>query len=152
MDANYLESILVHVATAPSHYLRQCWPRSMSLYDVTGSQCVKICRRWWHSDTQWAIIPDSKFHGAKMDPPGSCRPQMGPCWPHEPCYQGCEGLITGKRLPYYWLFAWKIASHRWIHPPQMASNACPWYFVLVNLNYMLKIQSRWQWNDTMWCS
>ena len=21
-------------------------------------------------------------------PPGSCRPQVGPCWPHEPCYQG----------------------------------------------------------------
>ena len=27
-------------------------------------------------------------------PPGSCRPQMGPCWAHEHCYQG--GSSTGR--------------------------------------------------------
>ena len=26
--------------------------------------------------------------GSTWGPPGSCRPKMGPCWPHEPCYQG----------------------------------------------------------------
>ena len=26
--------------------------------------------------------------GPTWGPPGSCRPQMAPCWPHEPCYQG----------------------------------------------------------------
>ena len=30
----------------------------------------------------------AKFMGPTWGPPGSCRPQMGPCWPHEPCYQG----------------------------------------------------------------
>ena len=28
----------------------------------------------------------AKFMGPTWGPPGSCRPQMGPCWPHEPCY------------------------------------------------------------------
>ena len=31
---------------------------------------------------------DSKIMGLTWGPPGSCRPQMGPCWPHESCYQG----------------------------------------------------------------
>ena len=31
----------------------------------------------------------AKYMGPTWGPPGSCRPQMGPCWPHEPCYQGC---------------------------------------------------------------
>ena len=26
--------------------------------------------------------------GPTWGPPGSCRPQIGPCWPHEPFYQG----------------------------------------------------------------
>ena len=30
----------------------------------------------------------ARFMGPTWGPPGSCRPQMGPCWPHEPCYQG----------------------------------------------------------------
>ena len=30
----------------------------------------------------------AKFMRPTLGPPGSCRPQMGPCWPHEPCYQG----------------------------------------------------------------
>ena len=30
----------------------------------------------------------TKFMGPTWGPPGSCRPQMGPCWPHEPCYLG----------------------------------------------------------------
>ena len=31
----------------------------------------------------------TKFMGSTWGPPGACRPQMGPCWPHEPCYLGC---------------------------------------------------------------
>ena len=41
--------------------------------------------------SQRCVYPDSKVHGANMGPTGSCRPQMGPCWPHEPCYQGTDG-------------------------------------------------------------
>ena len=33
----------------------------------------------------------AKFMGPTWSPPGTCRPQMGPCWPHEPCYQGSIG-------------------------------------------------------------
>ena len=32
--------------------------------------------------------PDSKVHGAHMGPTGADRTQVGPCWPHEPCYLG----------------------------------------------------------------
>ena len=34
----------------------------------------------------------AKFMGPAWGPPESCRPQMGPCWPYEPCYQGVLGL------------------------------------------------------------
>ena len=48
----------------------------------------------------------AKFMGLTWGPPGSCRPQMGPCWPHEPCHQGiatplgwwirvCRTRVTG---------------------------------------------------------
>ena len=30
----------------------------------------------------WKRCPNSKVHGANMGPPGSCRPQEGPCRPH----------------------------------------------------------------------
>ena len=30
----------------------------------------------------------TKFMGPTWGPPGSCRPQMAPYWPHESCYQG----------------------------------------------------------------
>ena len=34
----------------------------------------------------------ARLMGPTWDPPGSCRPPMAPCWPHEPCYQGaCHG-------------------------------------------------------------
>ena len=29
----------------------------------------------------------ARFMGPTLDPSWSFRPQMGPCWPHEPCYQ-----------------------------------------------------------------
>ena len=31
----------------------------------------------------------ARFMWPTWGPPRSCRPQMGPCWPHEPCYEGC---------------------------------------------------------------
>ena len=40
----------------------------------------------------------TKFMGPTWGPPGSCRPQMGPCWPHEPCYQG-RPVQNDRRLP-----------------------------------------------------
>ena len=36
----------------------------------------------------------AKFMGPTWDPPGSCRPQMAPCWPHEPCYQGNHPTVA----------------------------------------------------------
>ena len=38
--------------------------------------------------------------GPAWDPPGSCRPQMGPCWPHEPCYLGKLPLKRYTRVCY----------------------------------------------------
>ena len=35
-------------------------------------------------------FPDSKVHGAHLGPVG---PRWAPCWNHEPCYQGLNGLI-----------------------------------------------------------
>ena len=42
-----------------------------------------------------AIFQIAKFLGPTWGPPGSYRPQMGPCWPQEPCYQGCYACFRG---------------------------------------------------------
>ena len=50
----------------------------------------------------------AKFMGPTWGPPGSCRPQLAPCWPHEPCYQGshseqeCEAHSKMK-IVAFWL-------------------------------------------------
>ena len=42
-------------------------------------------------------------------PPGFCRPQLGPCWPHELCYQGLWSLLSSSLLsPLLW---WKLILH-----------------------------------------
>ena len=38
----------------------------------------------------------AKFMGPTWDPPGSCRPQVGKCWPHERCYQGIYYFCNNK--------------------------------------------------------
>ena len=41
----------------------------------------------------------AKLMGPTWGPPWSSRPQIGPCWPHEPCYQGgnpCANIIYMK--------------------------------------------------------
>ena len=53
------------------------------------------------------IYPDSKVHGANMGPPVSCRPQMSPCWPHEPCYQG----MYIHQSPFKGIHEWKKGIH-----------------------------------------
>ena len=35
-----------------------------------------------------SIAKRARFMGPTWGPPGSCRPQIGPCWPHEPCSLG----------------------------------------------------------------
>ena len=35
----------------------------------------------------WELSQIAKFMAPTWGPPGSCRPQLGPCWRYEPCYQ-----------------------------------------------------------------
>ena len=47
----------------------------------------------------------AKFMGPTWGPSGSYRPQMGPCWPHEPCYQ--ESLFwNGVHIPSLRCWRW----------------------------------------------
>ena len=39
----------------------------------------------------------TRFMGPTWGPSGARRPQMGPCWPHEPCYQGTDYASAGRR-------------------------------------------------------
>ena len=43
-DKSTLVQVMAWCLTAPSHYLSQCWPRSLSPYDVTRPQWVKANR------------------------------------------------------------------------------------------------------------
>ena len=41
-DKSTLVQVMAWCHQAPSHYLSQCWPRSMSPYGITRSQWVKV--------------------------------------------------------------------------------------------------------------
>ena len=42
-------------------------------------------------------VPESKVHGSNMGPTwGRQDPGGPPCWPHVPCYQGCDQCISIK--------------------------------------------------------
>ena len=47
---------------------------------------------------QWLLLwtQIARLMGPTWGPPGSCRPQVGPCKPHEPCYQWI--VYPGGRL------------------------------------------------------
>ena len=54
---------------------------------------VQYSRKSWHLHNKYeflAIINNTaliaRFMGPAWGPPGDDRTQVGPCWPHEPCY------------------------------------------------------------------
>ena len=52
-DKSTLVQVMAWCRQATSHYLNQCWPRSLSLYGITRPQWVKISyeptNNWWYS-------------------------------------------------------------------------------------------------------
>ena len=66
---------------------------------VLSQQCLlQSERRRMNTSMSVTVHGAKKFMGPTWGPPGSYRPQMGPCWPHEPCYQG-DLLNTTKITP-----------------------------------------------------
>ena len=50
-DKSTLVQVMAWCRQATSHYLSQCWPRSLSPYGVTRPQWVKVSHimsQWWH--------------------------------------------------------------------------------------------------------
>ena len=43
-DQSTLVQVMAWCRQATNHYLRQCWPRSLTPYGVTGPQCININR------------------------------------------------------------------------------------------------------------
>ena len=66
---------------------------------------------------QGPIIPQiAKFMGPAWGPPGSCRPQMESCWPHEPCYLGREKFHTIPSTMQREMAGGVMSSHVCTHP------------------------------------
>ena len=55
-DKSTLVQVMAWCRQAPSHYLSQCWPRSMPPYDVTRPQWVKIVDQSFQLETLWPIL------------------------------------------------------------------------------------------------
>ena len=69
-----------------------------SLILIIRNLIYKVALSRWHgcvSLYSYEATQIAKFMGPTWGPSGSCRPQMAPCWPHEPCYQGS--------IPGHWL-------------------------------------------------
>ena len=52
----------------------------------------------WHlpGTSEWEQFPVARIMGPTWGPPGSYRPHVGPCRPHEPCYQGISPIMVFK--------------------------------------------------------
>ena len=91
-----------------------------TLHMLRQLSCRHVCKITCGKPPQIA-----KFMGPTWGPPGSCRPQMGPCWPHEPCYQGLPEPVMN---PVHW------STYAYIKRPQFFHSAIIYiYFVSFSL-------------------
>ena len=88
--------------------------------------------------TQCHCTQIAKFMGRTWGPPGSCRSQMGPCWPHEPCYQG--GLLQGETTSDWWIPLTQGPLMQ--HGMQITENIIDLIVILFQINWK-KIQCYW---------
>ena len=100
---------------------------------VSISMCQAIDLKWSCRMSQIA-----KFMGPTWGPPGSCRPQMDPCWPHEACYLGqyllCVVYSAYNVLCYAVL--WLGDDWSYLH----SSGLFPWN---LDSNRIVNYRSRW---------
>ena len=47
-DRSTLVQVMARCHLAPSHYLSQCWPRSLARYGITRPQCINHCLELGH--------------------------------------------------------------------------------------------------------
>ena len=81
-----------------SPYCHYMYPHNLNYDLATLMHWITISRAANLRLSRFSQI--TRFMGPTWGPPGSCRPQMGPCWSHEPCYQGfllqLNALITHR--------------------------------------------------------
>ena len=142
---------------APSHYLNQCWNivnwtlgnklqwnlieiQTFSLKKIRlkmlSAKCCSFCLSLnvlilcLHMVCRWTT-QIARFMGPTWDPPGANRTQVGPCWPHEPCYQGrhqqTPWFQCGSKWQYmkYWIFDAKISvNNRLVYSTFIVADMC----------------------------
>ena len=74
--------------------------QTITQQSIAGYLLVEFCNKS-HQIT--------KFMGPTWGLPGSCRPQIGPCWPQEPCYQGLWPYVP-KSIGYWYKYGKKPCS------------------------------------------
>ena len=71
----------------------------------------------------------AKFIGLTWGPPGPCRPQLAPCWLHEPCNQGrfaprhsveSPSMVDPQWDIWYWGSKWNLHTVCW------SAVGCEW--------------------------
>ena len=72
----------------------------------------------------------AKFMGPTWGPPGSCRPQVAPCWPHESCYQGWHSRPGARGSKSF-------ISHKDSWAPHGVARNDPWYSIETHKNDMI---------------
>ena len=121
---------------ATSNYLNTCWSNSMMPYNITRPQWV----HWHILQGCFSLSQIAKFMGPTWGPPGSCRPQTGPIWSHEPCYLGCNWLSLGYLVPWIiplppiiWFHFWQPYS-KWQQVCKFATVENDFFFVYMHFN------------------
>ena len=116
-DKSTLVQVMAWCRQAPSHYLSQCWPRSLSPYDITRPQWVNR-RRWvshptfrgWSSSLQWFI----GITWANVD--------LDPC-----CHMtslGHNELNGGDGCPIPTSHGWNSSPRWFIGPSECGLHTC----------------------------
>ena len=116
-DNSTLVQVMAWCHQEPSHYLNQCWPKSLLLYCITGPQWVNtaISHSWWpgagfhksqfhHTELDWAGI-----NGSWYDQHMNRASTMRHCTGHTSSHKSMAGWYTTR-----WLCA-RLRHLDWIY-------------------------------------
>ena len=105
-DKSTLVKVMAWCRQATSHYLSQCWPRSLSLYGVTRPQCVNwaMSRRanahqWTQTITQHMAVPHWIMTGLSLNHWGR---MTHICVSKPPIICSNNVLSPGRRQAIFW--------------------------------------------------
>ena len=109
-DESTLVQVMAWCCQATSHYLSQCWLRSMSPYGVTRPQWVKRTPTWYTHSICFPGMAKNVSSSSKIS--ATIMPSVS--WPSTRTHTARLTMTSKVRRPLHWL--------DWLHPWESQAN------------------------------